>query len=1026
MTFLEIVANDIHTRFDGQYDDVTIIFPNKRARLFFNQYIASLAGNPIWTPQYSTISEIFASLSDLTIADRIQLVCMLYRSYIKITGKDASIETLDKFYSWGEIMLNDFQDIDNNMAQADKLFKNIEELADLTDLSYLSDNQREAIYQFFENFSIDIEKSMLKKKFLSLWNYLYDIYIDFRQTLQANGFAYEGMLKRNVIEGLMAEDDRYRERAESSLRRRKYVVVGFNILNETERALFVYLREHYDILFYWDYDEAYTGNLASGNDKTMYEAGQFIQQNIRIFGNALDADTLHVRGLDEQSFNNFRKPKQINFIAAPTENAQTRYIDRWIRSGNRLAKPYRQTAIVLCNEALLPSVLHSIPEQVPGTDETMSLNITMGYPMMSTPICSYIAALIDMQTAGQTGNGTWRYRYVAQVLDHPYTHRMAKDDAISIHISLKQNNMKFPEEELFTSSSNAFIQTLFTQHHSNRDILSYLAEIIKRIGNSYKDEMLLCKQGQHDEKYNESQLYVESIFNANLIINRLLSIQDTGLLNVNQHTLSRLVKQLLQDKAIPFHGEPIIGLQIMGLLETRNLDFKHVIMLSVTDDNLPKSADRSSLIPYNLRNAYGMSTLEKQISLYAYYFYRLIQRAEDVTIMYNNSTNDLAKGEMSRFMMQLLIDNDKLFAKGQKISTTVLTADHEMIKPMEYVAKKTPEVMKRLYSIYCPQLLEGDNAGKQSKLSPSAINMYIDCPLAFYFKYVANFNEQDEVMEEVDNAIFGTIFHDSMQAIYEYLMQHKNGSEITKQDIIAITNQEHKNSKSSLIRQVVDKAFARDFFKNENKTPMYNGEQLINRQVIITYVKNQLLYDAELCPMTINYMEKGHYTTLTIPKDTTTPSLPSDLQIMIGGIIDRCDTVTIDGNKVTRIVDYKTSAKAQKAASLDKLFINSANRPYHILQALYYSYVVTQNDDVCIAPALMYVKARSSCEPIIKIDKKQIDDFRDISDEYKELLTETVAEIFDPLVDFKQSCTDKKCGYCSFNNLCRREVIKFD
>jgi hypothetical protein len=319
-----------------------VVFPNKRASLFFNECLAKEAGKPIWSPAYLTISELFRSLSTSEIADSVKLVCLLYKVYREVTHSN---ETLDDFYFWGELLISDFDDADKNMADTHSLFTNLQELKNLmNDLTFMDKEQEEAIQQFFQNFSIE-RRTALKERFIFLWDVLGEIYTGFKNRLDEQGIAYEGMLYRKVMETFDI----------SLLPYDTYVFVGFNVLNKVERELFARLRDAGKALFYWDYDEFYMS-------KEHHEAGIFIKRNLRDYPSPLPASL----------FNHLDKPKEIHYIASPTEHAQARYLPQWIRT--HLTEQEKETAVVLCNETLLQPVLHSLPEEV------KHVNITMGFP----------------------------------------------------------------------------------------------------------------------------------------------------------------------------------------------------------------------------------------------------------------------------------------------------------------------------------------------------------------------------------------------------------------------------------------------------------------------------------------------------------------------------------------------------------------------------------------------------------------------------------------------------------------------
>ncbi len=997
--FLKLVADDLYQKLGGNFQNTCIIFPNKRASLFFNEYLWSNSeGKTMWTPEYTSISELFAGLSEHTVGDSIYLVVKLWEVYKE---KMKPTKTLDQLYSLMETMLSDFQDIDNNMVEPAKLFLNIADLKEMTDFSFLEQEQREAIEQFFGKFfeqksklsSPDTQLSPLKSQFKTLWNHLteiYEIYQKELMTSEEEPMVYEGMLKRKVIEAL--QDEEKQKRIDERLTAKTYVMVGFNVLNKTELELFRYLKQHRDTKFYWDYDISYLnkgGNTSSITTK--YEAGQFIVENIRLLGNEFEGQDL---------FDNMKQPKEITFIQSPTENAQTRYIDAWVKGHVKKDEPLRESAVILCNENLLQPVLHSI-------GDVDAINVTMGYPLTETPIYSLVAALMELQLRGRTASGAWRYKYVAAVLKHSFVQKLAGKACHEKLHELSSNNVIFPGEERF--ADNEIMRRIFSP---SKKLTSYLADIISMIGHSYQDAF--------DSNDFTLQIYKESIFTAYTIVNRIHTLLEEYVsLAVSDEMLSRLIRQLMSQATIPFHGEPAIGLQVMGLLETRNLDFRNVIMLSVNEGQIPKGDKRTSLIPYTLRAAYGMTTIEREVSLYAYYYYRLLQRAEHITLLYNSNTEGGNKGEMSRFMLQTLAEKDELFGEGQEIALRAFTANSET-KAVEAISiKKDATVMKQLHERFNTERI----------LSPSAINTYMKCPLKFYLNYVAGLRPEDEVSDDVDNAMFGTIFHDAMHHLY----QPYEGKPFPSEELRRLMQDEER------IMQNLNNAIATNLF-HSNKLPTLNGTQLINRHVIKQFMLNQLKADAQMA----EELESvgGYWQIISQEKKYTTNYTDN---FTIGGYIDRLDLLhTPTGDRI-RIVDYKTSSKPQNAKNVEELFDpEKCAGNYHIMQTLYYCKVLT--DPACqpspatcpVVPALMYCAKDygNNYSGIVKFSlfdnkKEELTDYKEqCSETYDTLLDEKIKEIFTSDEEdhehgsFEQCTDEQNCTYCDFLSYCNRHPQK--
>lgn len=954
--FLQLVAHDLYTKIGNDLSRTVLVFPNKRANLFFNEYLAEESDQPIWSPAAMSISDLLQKLSVQKAGDPIRLVCELYKVFKEETE---SRETLDDFYFWGELLISDFDDVDKNMVDADKLFSNLQDLKNLMDdYEFLDEEQEEAIRQFFQNFSIE-RRTELKEKFISLWDKLGIIYHRYREKLAELGIAYEGMLYRNVIEQL--DTDR--------LKYDKYVFVGFNVLNKVEKEFFQKLQKAGKAMFYWDYDLFYTQRISK------HEAGEFIKRNLIDFPNELP----------ESYFDIFRKPKKIRYISASTENAQARFLPEWVKATQTHTTQIvseKENAIVLCNEALLLPVLHSIPQDV------QNVNITMGFPLAQTPVYSFINAAMELQTNGyRPDTGRFTYEAVSKILKHPYT-RQLSDHATRLERELTKTNRFYPlPSEL---KKDGFLTILFTPQSNIRELCDYLLRLIKSISILYR------KEGEYDDIFN--QLYRESIFQSHLKINRLYSLIESGELSVRTDTLKRLITKVLTASNIPFHGEPAIGLQIMGVLETRNLDFRNLIMLSLNEGQLPKAGGESSFIPYNLRKAFGMTTIEHKNAVYAYYFYRLIQRAENITLLYNTSSDGLNRGEESRFMLQLLVEGP------HEITREYLEAGQSPQNTLEIQIEKTPEILRRLYRAY-------DTAQPESViLSPSALNTYLDCRLRFYYRYVAGLKTPDEVSAEIDSALFGTIFHLSAQLAYTDLTA--NGKMIQREDLERLLRDEIK------LQGYVDQAFKQELFKvAPEEKPEYNGVQLINSKVIVSYLKQLLRNDLQYTPFEMVAMEKK------VSEKITIQTALGPLTLRLGGTIDRMDAK----EGTLRIVDYKTGGSPKIPANIEQLFTPSETRPNYIFQTFLYAAIMSRKQPLMVAPALLYIHraASESYSPVIEMGEPRkpkipVNNFAFFEDEFRERLQALLEEIFDEKEPFTQTEDMKKCAYCDFKVICKR------
>ena len=957
-SFLKLVAADLYKHTEGNLAHTAVVFPNKRAGLFFNEYLAQESDSPIWSPAYVSISELFRSLSPWEVGDPVKLVCELYKIFRRETQ---STETLDDFYFWGEMLISDFDDADKNRVDTDKLFSNLQDLRNIMDdYTFIDDEQEEAIRQFFQNFSIE-RRTALKERFISLWNVLGNIYKGFRESLASQNIAYEGMMYRHVIEHLDVDKLSYE----------KYIFVGFNVLNKVEHTLFTQLKDAGKAVFYWDYDEFY---MKENRQAVTHEAGEFIRRNLRDFPSPLSGEL----------FKNLSKPKEVHYIASSTENAQARYLPQWIR--NNLTTPEKETAVVLCNEALLQPVLHSLPAEV------KHVNITMGFPLSQTPVYSFLIALLELHTHGfNFKSGRYTFQSVVTLLKHPYT-RQLTGQAELLEKELTRNNRFYPlPGEL---GKDEFLTRLFTPLSGNLNLCIRLSETLQQVASIYQANT----SGTEDtDAFN--QLYRESLFKAYTTINRFRTLIEEDELTVQSETFRRLLVKVLSTTNIPFHGEPAIGMQVMGVLETRNLDFRHLVLLSVNEGQLPKSGGDSSFIPYNLRKAFGMTTIEHKIAVYAYYFYRLLQRAERITLIYNTSSDGLNRGEWSRFMLQFLIE------WPHPITRQFLEAGQSPQGTSSITVEKTPDVMRRMQSLFDVR------ANPKAKFSPSALNYYLDCPLKFYYRYVAGLSAPDEVSAEIDSATFGSIFHYAAEHIYKDLTTH--GKVINKEALETLLRNEVK------LQDYVDTAFKKLFFNvPQNEKPEYNGVQLINSAVIARYLKQLLQNDLRYAPFTFIASEME----VDEPIDIQTPK--GVIKSRIGGIIDRMDSK--DGT--LRIVDYKTGGDADTPPHVESLFIPDKKRSNYVFQTFLYAAIMCRKQPTMkIAPALLYIHraATETYSPVIQMGesrkpKEAVEDFSKYEKEYRERLQGLLEEIFNPEKSFTQTEIIEKCTYCDFKALCKR------
>ena len=970
-SFLSLVAESLLNRFGNDMHRVTIVFPNKRAGLFLTEELRLQShGKPLWAPRFMTMSELFLSLSSRVQADSVDCIARLYHHYICRVGSGIEQEegpealdreTIDRFWGWGEILLSDFNDIDKHMADVQAVFAHSRDLDELNDLSYLTEQQREALRRFFGYFSSG-EDSRVRRRFMLLWKEMGHIYSDLRADLLSDNMLWEGALQREVCE-LLATDAQIAE----SL---GYVCfVGFNLLNTVEERLMKLLSDR--ALYYWDYDTFYVSNPS-------HEAGQFMSRNLSLFPSELSVD----------HFDNLSRLKEVTLISTSTDDATARYAHSWLQD-ERDPKASRN-AIVLCNEQLLLPLLHSLPSK-DGSATANEVNITMGFPLTQTPVFSFVNALLLLYHEGwDASRGQFRRFYLQPVLRHPYA--------------------EYLSEETLTSHSV----------DGQASLLAFIIGLLEQVGLS------ISSQTNPDDPLD--MLYTESIYQAHRLLvqfHRLLVHPDRPLV-LQPSTLRRLLLTALRSASIPFHGEPATGIQVMGVLETRCLDFSHLLMLSVEEDQMPRPTHLDTLLPLVVRESHGLTTPRHKGSLYAYHFYRLIQRCEHLTLVYNTNTTGGHRHEPSRFLLQLLADFPSSQLRANKF---VLRSTPLLTSPQAIRIEKTPQMVNALLTRYSPE-----HSLSARPLSPTALNVYLTCPLQFYFQYIRHLRQEDEETDEIDAMQLGNIFHDSSEIFYTYLVSRFSSSIIERRLINPFLEKE-----ADLLRPFIDLAFDMNIFhpitvEAEKKRaiqsaisqdrwqhPTYRGQQLIVRDVVFYYLRQLLRMDINLSPFTLVNTEVDVSYPLSVKADSTPCTL------LLGGRIDRLDRLE---DQTLRVVDYKTGRPHFSTPTLQAAFARDETHQSHTLQTLLYADALLESKPETarqpLQTALLYIRKahEDDYDPVLKLAAEQggetNTDFRPLSPLFREQLAALVTEILSTSVPFTQTVNRQNCARCPFAWLCDR------
>ena len=948
-TFLDTVAADLFGRYGEKISDLCLVFPNRRARLFFGESLSRIIEKPLWQPTYKSIEELVFETSSLQPADTFSLLVELYEIYCATRKTD---ETFDRFYYWGETLLHDFDQIDKYCVNAAALFSNLRDYKAFDgDFSFLTPEQIAYIQKFWSNFLAEKE-SRLQQDFIEIWNILLPIYQQFRTKLKEKNIAYDGMIYRDMVESLADEKTK-------NLFAGHYIFIGFNALNECERKLFRFLQTRKQADFYWDYDNYYV------NDEQQ-EAGLFLRKNIENFPSPESYN---------HDFSSFSKAKDITAIASPSAVAQVKIVPQLLE--DMPATKAEKTAIVLADEQLLIPLLHSLPDSIG------EINVTMGYPLRQTAIFSLLEILLQLfVNAKQKEKGETKYYYkdILALLSHPYIKQLNSSENAKIY-----NN--------FVSLNTIYVSNQF---FADNQLFHELLLPIENFGDLNNRLLFLLDNLSLNESLNNADTLLQG--NIQFIVCKLNKFYDalakSRIEEISIKLYAKLLRNIFQRQTIPFTGEPLMGVQVLGMLETRNIDFDNLIILSVNEGILPQLSRHVSFIPYNLRHGFGLPVPEQQEAIWAYYFYRLLQRANRVKIIYNTKNEGVKNGEASRYLLQLKLES------GHQVKEENLSFDIEFPEEKAIQMEKAPEVLQLLVNNYC-----GKEAVK--KFSPSALNAYLACPLKFYFKYVEHIYELDEIEEKIDNRIFGNLLHKAMEIIYApWIGKEISGSVFDK--LLA-------NPKE--IEKVVQQSIAEEYYQKPSLPPDFkeNGDILIVHDILCQYVKQLLLVDKKQAPFVPEGLEylTQHYFSFSVNEKMQ--------EISFGGIIDRLHR---KGNNWF-VVDYKTGATQNEFSTIEELFGNEEKKQQPaILQTLLYSLIIYAEKKQPVTP-LLYLLRESYDESVDfgirnKETKEKVNDIAVYAEELTELLSEKLSELFNPSIPFTQTTDKKTCEYCDYKAICRK------
>ncbi|MCD8270947.1 MAG: PD-(D/E)XK nuclease family protein [Parabacteroides sp.] len=953
--FLYQIASVFYRQYGAEVSKLAFVFPNRRTGLFFQKYLSEVADRPLFSPTILTINDLFVQLSGKQTADRINMLFMLYEIYIRHSG---SAETFDEFLYWGEMLLNDFDDVDKYMADARMLFTNVTDLREIeNDFSFLDDEQIAAIRTFWSSFYPKGD-SPNQEEFLAVWKILYILYDDLRKSLAAEGKGYEGMIFREVVEQ-MAQGNC------CDLPYTKVVFVGLNALSVAEERFLMQLQEKGIADFYWDYASE---KVTDPNNKASY----FVERNRKNFPS-------HYPLPPEEKVDT-----EIEVIGIPSGIGQAKQVytllNELCREDAMTPEEALRTAVILPDEHLLIPILNAIPEQV------RRINVTMGYPLAGTPVASLMEYILALQKNVRyvDRQPVFYFRDVLPVLNHRYISTTNRDVVAALVRDIAENNKIYiTSAEL---GKTPLLSVLFTPVTEVNTFSDYLINVLQELN---KVMYSLSADEDEDATQRTNDLEQEFIFHYFTTVNRMKEImQDSGI-EMKIDTYFRLLKRVTDTITIPFRGEPLSGLQIMGVLETRALDFDRLIILSMNEGIFPLRKAANSFIPYNLRRGFGLPTYEHQDSVWAYHFYRLIHRATHVSLLYDTRSNGLQTGEVSRFVHQLHYHYE------QPMHNKLVVYNVSSARTPALQVPKTDEVMQRLAAFH---------KGGSRAISASAVNTYLDCPLKFYFSVVEGIREEEEVSETIESNVFGIILHKVMEELYKPLC----GKMVTADLLKAIKKD------TPVLTGAIARAFAEIFFKTDVVRPL-TGQNFLIGEMIRKYVEKILERDSKLTPF--RYIESERKINRLFTLGDGKP------EIQLKGFIDRIDEVRDN----IRVIDYKSGSGTSVFTTIESLFDKEEkDRAKAVMQVFMYSWMLGEAPaGKTIRPGIYYMRtlfsdsfdASVSCR-IERGKAEPVTDFSAYSVAFEEGLRGCLDEIFGCETPFTQIPTEKACAWCPFKDIC--------
>jgi CRISPR/Cas system-associated exonuclease Cas4 (RecB family) len=928
MGFLEKIAGKFLDKYGNEIHKIVFVFPTRRARLYFLRYLQlqKPANTGIWAPPVFSINDFIAHLSGLTISDQLDLIFRLYAVYKEHIRSYP--KEFEDFYPWGKMIISDFDEIDKYLIDSEELFRNLKEFKAIEDITRA-------------------EKSDIYNRYTGFWEDMGVLYREFNRLLRSDNKAYEGMVYREVaekvkkgepLEGLIGE---------------KVVFCGFNALNKAEETIISYLLETKNAETYWDMDRYFV------EDRNQ-EAGHFFRKNREALGLS------QPNWLDEQ----LSEPKDITIIGVQSKVSQAKVLGIKLQQLRDYLTDPASTAVVLPDETLLFPVLNSLPGEV------KEVNVTIGYPLQQTPVFSLFDSILQMQLRAIDTKEGYYYKDMQNLLNHPYLKLLDPKGIKDFITSIKEENRVYIKAEDINFTVEA-LKNLFKVRSDSGQLMDFFLELIDTIRKFYEE--------------NEPDLFsvdYEYMYHFYTLISRLKdSLKSTGLV-LEARTFRKLLTDIVQGTRIPFTGEPLVGLQIMGVLETRTLDFNHVFVLSVNEGFLPPGKTQQSFIPFDVRVIVGLPTYKERDAIAAYHFYRLLKSSKNITLVYITGARGIEKSEKSRFIDQILIEYAEKNPNAH-IQHQVIDFSFDTQEVKEISIQKSEKILERLI---------------KKSYSASSLLTYLTCSLEFYFTYILRLKEEEEVYESPDYRLIGEIIHKTLQELY----RPYEGKDR------AVSFQEIEN-----IKDKIDETLLKTFKKKLKTGDVQTGRNRVTYEVMKKFLDSFFEKEKQNSGFKILMLEQK-----IEGVDFRFSLNGKEHQVKLEGTIDRLDVQ--DG--IYRVIDYKTgktgslNLKSSEDFS-DRLSGQEAVNRREAFQLFFYQYLLkkTQKYQGDYRLGIYPFKKMYDELKFVKIDKSDI-----IGEElvvrFEGILKGIFQGLFNLEVPFEQTKEEKNCQYCPYQSICSRET----